>query len=120
MSVSVLIVDDHAGFRSLARKVLGADDYVVVGEASDGASAIAALGVLKPELVLLDIQLPDRDGFDVSQQLIKESPELKIVLISSRDARDYGCRLDQSDVRGFIPKAELCATALTKVLATAR
>ncbi len=116
MSINVLIVDDHADFRSLTRSLLEADGYVVVGEAADGTSALAAATVLKPALVLLDVQLPDRDGFAVAQELTKHSPEVQIVLISTRDACDYGRRLDESGVRGFIPKAELCPAALTNLL----
>lgn len=116
MSVSVLIVDDHVGFRSLVRKLLEAEGYLVVGEAADGASAVAAAGALQPALVLLDIQLPDRDGFDVARQLKEHCPSSQIVLISTRDACDYGCRLDQSGARGFIPKSELSATILSELL----
>jgi len=120
VNASVLIIDDHLGFRSLARELLEAGGYVVVGEAADGVSAVAAAGVLKPELVLLDVQLPDRDGFEVARQLTEYCPETQIVLISTRDARDYGRRLHQSGVRGFIPKGEFSPAALTKLLATSR
>ncbi|MGH3785424.1 MAG: response regulator [Pseudonocardiaceae bacterium] len=119
MCARVLIVDDHFGFRSLARELLEAGGYVVVGEVADGVSAITAAGVLRPELVLLDIQLPDRDGFDVARQLIEHCPGTQIVLISTRDARDYGRRIHQSGVRGFITKGEFSPAALTKLLKTA-
>jgi DNA-binding NarL/FixJ family response regulator len=113
---NVLIVDDHAGFRSRARSLLEAGGYVVVGEAVDGASALTAAMALKPALVLLDVQLPDRDGFVVARELTNKFPEVQIVLISTRDARDYGRRLDESGVRGFISKGELSPAALTSLL----
>ncbi len=116
MCINTLIVDDHAGFRSRARSLLEAGGYVVVGEAVDGASALAAAIALKPALVLLDVQLPDRDGFAVARELAKNFPEVHIVLISTRDARDYGRRLDESGARGFIPKGELSPAALTRLL----
>jgi DNA-binding NarL/FixJ family response regulator len=116
MSVSVLLVDDHPGFRVLARKLLEADGYLVVGEAGDGVSAVAAAVALKPQLVLLDVQLPDRDGFEVARQLIQQVPDCQVVLISSRAACDYGHRVDRCGVRGFIPKDELCGAALAELL----
>jgi len=70
--LTVLIVDDHSGFRSFARAVLEAEGFEVVGEADDAASAIAAAGRLRPQVVLLDIQLPDIDGFEVAERLSGE------------------------------------------------
>ncbi len=119
MGVSVLIVDDHPGFRSMARRLLEADGYLVVGEASDGASAVIAVAALKPEVVLLDVQLPDRDGIEVTRQLREHAPACQVVLISSRDASDYGRCLDECGARGFIPKSELSGAMLAELLATA-
>jgi DNA-binding NarL/FixJ family response regulator len=115
MGVRVLIVDDHPGFRLLARKLLEAGGYVVVGEADDGASAVAAAVALKPELVLLDVQLPDCDGFQVAQQLNDCAVAFQIVLISSRELGDYGCSVDQCGARGFLLKDELSAAALDEL-----
>jgi DNA-binding NarL/FixJ family response regulator len=117
MSTTVLIVDDHAPFRSLARSLLQAEGYTVVGEANDGASAVSEVRRLHPELVLLDIQLPDIDGFEVARQLAAEGNRAAIVLISSRDASDYRRRLAETTARGFIAKSELSAGALRGVLA---
>jgi CheY-like chemotaxis protein len=66
---TVLIVDDHADFRLFARSLLEAGGFEIVGEAQDGASALAAARALKPGLVLLDVQLPDIDGFAVCERL---------------------------------------------------
>src|ERR1700726_226654 len=89
----VLIVDDHAGFRSMARRLLQAGGYEVVGEAADGSSGLQAARHLRPDLVLLDIQLPDVDGCEVARWLAAEADPPAVVLISSRDAEDYGARL---------------------------
>lgn len=117
VAVTVLIVDDHPGFRALARMVLEAEGYVVVGEAADGASALVAAATLKPEVVLVDIQLPDRDGFEVAWQLREHAAAPpQIVLISSRDACDYGQRLNTCGAQGFVCKGELSGNALAELL----
>jgi DNA-binding NarL/FixJ family response regulator len=111
---TVLIVDDHAGFRSAARELLGAGGFEVVGEAADGASAIAAVGRLRPEVVLLDVQLPDLDGFLVAEQLGNDRPV--IVLTSSRSAASFRRRLAANPALSFIPKSELSAETLAAAI----
>ena len=113
MAATVLIVDDHAGFRSFARALLEAEGFDVVGEATDGASALAAARALAPELVLLDVALPDMDGFAVCDALLEDGPGPAVVLTSSRDVSSYRRRLKRSRARGFIPKSELSGPALT-------
>jgi len=112
---TVLIVDDHAGFRARARAILGMAGFEVVGEAGDGASAIAEAERLRPDVVLLDIRLPDMDGFDVARRLTGDSAPA-VVLVSSRDASDYGSRIERSPAAGFIPKADLSGAALEALL----
>jgi DNA-binding NarL/FixJ family response regulator len=107
MACSVLIVDDHAGFRAQARELLAVAGYDVVGEAADGASGVRVARDLSPDIVLLDVQLPDATGFEVISQIASEPDPPVIVLISSRDAADYGSRVARSGARGFITKAEL-------------
>ena len=116
MSARVLIVDDHAPFRALARRVLTADGFDIVGEAADGASAIDAARALRPDVVLLDVQLPDVDGFRVAQALTGEPPSPAVVLVSTRSGSDYGSRLTTSPARGFIAKADLSGEGLQRVL----
>jgi DNA-binding NarL/FixJ family response regulator len=116
MSARVLIVDDHAPFRALARRLLTADGFEIIGEAADGASAIDAVRALRPDVVLLDVQLPDVDGFRVAEELTDEPPSPAIVLVSSRSGSDYGSRLTASPARGFIPKADLSGAGLQRVL----
>ena len=112
----VLVVDDHASFRRCASELLVAEGFDVVGEAEDGASALALTARLVPEFVLLDIQLPDLDGLAVAERLLARHPELKIVLVSSRDRSTYGSRIEASGARGFIAKAELSGAALERLL----
>jgi DNA-binding NarL/FixJ family response regulator len=116
---TVLIVDDHPGFRGWARAVLQAEGFGVVGEATDGAAAIQAAGVLRPDVVLLDIQLPDMNGFEVAERLNGDGAGGAggtVVLISSRDAADYGTRIATSPVAGFLAKADLSGAALAALL----
>src|SRR5215471_14674827 len=105
MKRGVLIVDDHAGFRRLARKVLETGGFKVVGEAADGASTLRAVTSLRPDVVLLDVVLPDTDGFTVAKALADEPSSPVVVLISSRSRDDLGPRLDRSAQR-FLAKDE--------------
>jgi DNA-binding NarL/FixJ family response regulator len=116
MKPSLLIVDDHPGFRSLARRLLTADGFEVVGEAADGRAAVAAARDLRPDVVLLDIQLPDTDGFEVTARLRDDRTGPVVVLTSTRDHTDYGARVATCGARGFIPKAELSGAALHALL----
>lgn len=114
---SVLIVDDHAAFRTFARTLLQSEGFQIVGEAEDGASAIATAARLRPAVVLLDVQLPDLDGFAVAERLTAEADPPQVVLVSSRDASSYRRRLEGTRARGFIPKSELSGAALSALLA---
>ena len=110
---TVVIVDDHAEFRAAARAVLEAGGFQVIGEAAGAAEAVAVAARLRPQIVLVDIQLPDGDGFAVAEEL-GEGPQ--VVLTSSRDARAYGRRLTSARVRGFIAKRELSGQALAALV----
>jgi DNA-binding NarL/FixJ family response regulator len=112
----VLIVDDHAPFRSITRQVLTADGFLVVGEAADGAEAIRTCGELHPDLVLLDVQLPDIDGFAVAAILTTRIDPPAVVLVSSRSRTDYGSRIEDCGARGYIAKAELGGDAVRRLL----
>ena len=116
MRRTVLIVDDHAGFRQAARALLECDGYEIVGEAPDAAAGLLACRRLRPAVVLLDIGLPDASGLDLADRLTAEANPPDIVLISSRDRSDLGPLVDQAPARGFIPKADLSAAALERVL----
>jgi DNA-binding NarL/FixJ family response regulator len=114
---SVLIVDDHPSFRATARLLLELEGYDVVGEAPDGESAITAAHELRPEVVLLDVNLPDLDGFQVARRLTNGGGGPAVVLCSSRDYTDFGPLVASSGARGFIAKADLSGAALAEVLA---
>ena len=113
---TVVIVDDHNGFRSSVRALLEAEGFEVVGEAGDGASALAAVDRLRPSILLLDIQLPDIDGFEVAERLAQAGDPPAVVLVSTRDISAYRRRLDGSPVRGFISKSELSGNALSALI----
>jgi DNA-binding NarL/FixJ family response regulator len=116
VTLTVVIVDDHAPFRSMARQLLEAGGFAVVGEAKDASSALEVVHRLRPQLVLLDVQLPDLDGLSLASRLTTEEPETAIVLTSSREADDYGHRVVTCGARGFITKTELSSESVTAVL----
>jgi DNA-binding NarL/FixJ family response regulator len=116
MSPTLLIVDDHPSFRGTARALLEAEGFDVVGEAEDGAGAIEAVQRLRPEIVLLDVQLPDIDGFEVALRLTANGDAPAIVLTSSRDVAEFGGLVERSGARGFVPKAELSGAAVTALI----
>ena len=112
----VLVVDDHPSFRRCARALLTSEGFDVVGEAADGGSALELAAELEPELVVLDVQLPDVDGFEVASRLLALDPDVEIVLVSSRDRTAYGPLIDASGARGFVSKADLSGEALERLL----
>jgi len=116
---TLLIVDDHPGFRRFARKLLEAAGFSVVGDAEDGASAIAAVRALRPDVVLLDVLLPDTTGFAIARQLAAGQERPLVVLTSSRSASDLGELIGTANARGFITKSELTVAALAALLSEA-
>lgn len=112
----MLIVDDHAAFRASARALLEAEGFEVVGEAADAAGALRVVAALRPEIVLLDIHLPDLDGLAVAEQLATLPHAPAVVLTSSRDAAAYGPRVHTAPARGFIPKSALSGDALAALV----
>jgi DNA-binding NarL/FixJ family response regulator len=112
---TVLIVDDHAAFRRSARLLLEADGYEVIGEAEDGHSALVETESLSPDVVLLDICLPDLDGFAVASELTGRGLAI-VVLTSSRDGQDFGALIAESGARGFIAKTKLSGASLAAVV----
>ena len=120
MGSRVLVVDDHASYRSIARRVLAADGFTVVGEASGGIEAIRVSGDLRPDLVLLDVQLPDMDGFEVAVSLARQIGPPAVVLVSSRSRADYGSRIEECGARGFIAKSALSGEAVRRLFSEPR
>lgn len=113
---TILIVDDNMAFRSFARRLLDAEGFHVIGEAEDGESAIRAARELAPDVVLLDVVLPDIDGFSVCSRLTETERPPAVVMTSSRGVSTYRRRLRDSRARGFVPKSQLSGAALTAVV----
>jgi CheY-like chemotaxis protein len=109
---TVLIADDHADFRRLAARLLTAFGYEIVGEAVDGPDAVRMTRTLRPDILLLDVQMPGMSGFEVAGELADEPTE--IVLISSREASDYGLAPSSASPRGFLTKRDLTGPALAE------
>ena len=107
-------MDDHAAFRASARRLLEISGFDVVGEAADGVTGLALARDLEPELVLLDVALPEMNGFDVAEQLA--GTPSKVILISSRDRRDFGRRVRKSGAAGFVSKDELTGEVVQSLL----
>lgn len=116
MSARVLIVDDHLGFREQARLLLELESFDVVGDTATAEGGVQMASDLWPDVILLDVMLPDAVGFDVVP-LLREHSDAVIVLISSRDRSDYGSRIESSGADGFIPKDELSGDALRRFVA---
>jgi len=116
MGASVLIVDDHFGFRAQARRMLEREGYRVVGEACDLASAIETALALEPELALVDVHLPDGDGFEVASRLGALHAAPAVVLTSSHDGAELAGCVAASGALGFVPKTDLSREAIEELL----
>ena len=117
MAHTVLIVDDHPSFRATARALLEAEGFDVVGEARDGREGVELATRLHPDVVLLDVQLPDATGFEVAAEIaLANAKEPRVVLVSSRDADDYGGQIAECGACGFVPKGELSGAAVRALL----
>jgi DNA-binding NarL/FixJ family response regulator len=116
MPWTVLIVDDHQGFRDGARALLEAEGFQVLGEAADGESAVEQARRLRPDVVLLDVQLPGRDGFEVADEVTAEPSAPAVVLVSSRGRHAYRAKLATTRARGFFTKEEFSGACLTSLL----
>jgi len=117
MSRSILIVDDHTTFRSCARAVLEGDGYHVVGEAHDGRAGLSAAMALRPDVVLLDVRLPDMDGFTVALNLAANGDGPAVIVTSSSDDPLYPAQAARCGARGFVAKHDVCGAALDRILA---
>ncbi len=116
MRPRILIVDDHDGFRSVARAMLEAEGFAVVGDATDGQSAVASAGALRPDVVLLDVHLPGMDGFEVALLLAALPDPPTVILTSSRPIEDLRRRTESSPAVGFLSKHELSGAAINAMV----
>lgn len=119
MGRPALIVDDHAGFRRAARRLFEAAGFTVVGEAADAEGALVAAVALRPEVILLDVHLPDGNGFDVAGELCAVVPAAQVILTSTRDASDFQARLPAAAACGFIAKSELTGPGIVGLVGAA-
>src|SRR4051812_30841098 len=117
MAMTLMIVDDHRSFRDAARRVLESAGFEIVGEAADGETALDSVAELRPDVLLVDVQLPGIDGFEVASRLTARGEAPAIVMTSSRERADFGPLVEQSGARGFIHKADLSGPAIDAVLA---
>jgi two-component system, NarL family, nitrate/nitrite response regulator NarL len=117
VALRCLIVDDNGGFRDAARSLLEREEIEVVGVASNSTEARSRVEELRPDVVLVDIQLPDSDGFQLSRELTARPGAPAVVLVSGRPRSDYGRLVERSGARGFIDKAEFSGPRLRAVLA---
>ena len=119
MPCRVLLVDDNSDFRRAARRLLERHGFAVVGEAESGVGGVQRARELRPDLVLLDVQLPDIDGFEVAERLSRLGMPLAVILTSSLSGTDFGALVARSSALGFVPKAELSAATVEALLAPA-
>ena len=117
IALRVLIVDDHERFRASARRMLEKAGFEVVGELATGLPTLATVREVEPDVVLLDIQLPDSDGFTIARALRDSGLECRVVLTSSRDWSDSLELVAGTGAAGFLPKDELSGAALQKLVA---
>jgi DNA-binding NarL/FixJ family response regulator len=104
--VRVLIVDDQEPFRSVARAVVeSTEGFEVAGEAETGSGSVDAARLLKPDLVLLDVNLPDFSGVEAARQILAEQPQVAIVLVSTYEADEYSPRAAEVGAV-YLPKSE--------------
>ncbi|HZR96782.1 MAG TPA: response regulator transcription factor [Gaiellaceae bacterium] len=120
MACRVLLVDDNSDFRRAARQLLERHGFAVVAEAATGISAVVQAEEYRPDLMLVDVQLPDIDGFEVATRVAQLEVPAAVILTSSLDSRDLGALVAGSPALGFLPKAELSAAAIEALLATPR
>ena len=116
MTPTLLIVDDHEGFRAFARTLFTAEGFEITAEAADGEAALEAVREHHPDVVLLDVQLPGIDGFEVAERLSDMAEPPAVVMTSTREAADYGARLAGAPILGFVPKHELSGAAVAALL----
>ena len=119
MRQRMLIVDDNTAFRAAARRLLERGGFVIVAEAANGTEAVQQARTHRPDVALVDVQLPDFDGFEVAERLHRLEPALQVILTSSLDGSDFGLLVAGSRALGFVPKGELAVSAIEALLVPA-
>jgi DNA-binding NarL/FixJ family response regulator len=112
----ILIVDDHPGFRACARRMLEREGYDVVAEAADGAEGLRRARELRPRLALVDVCLPDLDGFELAARLRELDPPPVVVLTSGRDCSELEPLASRSGACGVVAKDQLSRAAIEQLI----
>jgi DNA-binding NarL/FixJ family response regulator len=103
----ILIADDHAMVRDGVKNLIRQNkDYLVIGEASNGKQALELYDELKPDLLIMDISMPDMNGMEVSREILTKDPKANIVILSMYDDEDYISRCLEYGVKGYVVKNE--------------
>ena len=106
--IKVLIVDDHALMRDGISALLNVnDDIEVIGEASEGKEAIKKMGELKPDVVVMDIAMPNMDGMEATRQIVKVNREVKVLILTQHENKEYVLSAIKAGASGFVPKKAL-------------
>ena len=113
----VMLVDDQATYRLLARAALSVDDdFEVVAEARDGREAVASADEHDPDVVLMDVQMPEMNGLDATKAILKRHPGTRVVLVSMAEDHGYAALGEEIGAAGFIAKTKLTPALLRHVL----
>jgi CheY-like chemotaxis protein len=118
VNLRCVLVDDDASFLKVAQALLESDGVTVAGVASTCAEAVQRVETLRPDVVLLDIRLGRESGFDAARQLADNGQTAAVIMISTHAGSDYADLIAESPVNGFLPKAELSAAAIRRILGT--
>lgn len=118
LTLRCVIVDDDQAFLAVARALLEREGLAVPGAATNSAEAIECVGALQPDVVLVDIRLGQESGFDAARRLADKGHAARLIMISTHAGDDYADLIADSPAIGFLPKAELSATAIRRILAT--
>ncbi len=116
--IKVLLVDDHAILRDGIRALLGVhDDIEIVGEAFEGKEAVEKAQELAPDVVVMDIAMPGMDGLEATRRIRKKSPEVKVLVLSQHDNREYILSAIKAGVTGYVPKKALGSDLVSAIRA---
>ncbi len=118
-SIQVLIVDDQEPFRSAVRMVVDlTDGFEVAGEAATGEEGLDLAARLRPDLVLMDINMPGIDGLETTRRLLRDLPETKVVIFSTYEANEYESRALEAGAKAFVPKSSFDPSTLVSTWAS--